>query len=148
MTTIISTPVDLLDESTAVGQIILQSEIYIDYKHARAQLKEDEEARDLINSFAEWKDKYDDVQRFGKYHPDYKTISKQVRVVKREMDLQKSVAAYKKAEKELEQLLNEICAEIAGVVSPTIKVPTGNPYFDNSSCGSGGCGSGGSCGCS
>nr|WP_091271105.1 YlbF family regulator [Alteribacillus persepolensis] len=142
-----STSIDLLDESTLLGQMVLQSEVYIHYKEARQRMNEDRKAQQLVASFAEWKDKYEDVQRFGKYHPDYKTISKQVRAVKRELDLYEPIAVFKKAEKELENLLNDVCAEIAGAVSPAIKVPTGNPYFDNMSCG-GGCGSGGSCGCS
>ncbi|SDH90046.1 YlbF family regulator [Alteribacillus bidgolensis] len=146
MSAVLSTSVDLLDESALVGQIVLQSEVFIHYKQARKQMESDKKAQRLIAEFAEWKDKYDEVQRFGKYHPDYKTISKQVRQIKRELDLYEPIASFKKAEKELERLLNEICAEVAGAVSPTIKVPTGNPYFDNASCG-GGCGTGGSCGC-
>ncbi|MFB4162534.1 YlbF family regulator [Alteribacillus sp. JSM 102045] len=147
MTAVLSTAVDLLDESALVGQIVLQSEVFIHYKEARQRMASDKKAQHLIAEFADCKDKYDEVQRFGKYHPDYKTISKQVRQIKRELDLHEPIADFKKAEKELEKLLNEICAEIAGAVSPSIKVPTGNPYFDNASCG-GGCGSGGSCGCS
>lgn len=146
MSTVISTPVDLIDESALVGQIILQSEVFVHYKEAKERMNGDEKAQRLISEFSEWKEKYDEVQRFGKYHPDYKTISKQVRQIKRELDIHEPIAIFKKAEKELEQLLNDICAEVAGAVSPNIKVPTGNPFFDSASCG-GGCGTGGSCGC-
>jgi cell fate (sporulation/competence/biofilm development) regulator YlbF (YheA/YmcA/DUF963 family) len=92
------------------------------------------------------KDSYEEVQRFGKYHPDYDKVSTEIRQVKREIDLLPSISAFKKAEKELEALLNEISEVIARTVSDTIKVPTGNPFFDNMSC-SGGCGSGGGCSC-
>ncbi|MDQ0299006.1 cell fate (sporulation/competence/biofilm development) regulator YlbF (YheA/YmcA/DUF963 family) [Salibacterium salarium] len=151
MSAVISTPVDLLDESAQLGQIILQSEVFIEYKNARRRMDEDEEAQRLISKFSAEKDRYEEVQRFGKYHPDYKTISKEIRTVKREMDMHESVAAYRRAERALEELLNEVCGEVAGIVSPTIKLPGNNPYFENEgsgSCGSGGCGSGGSCGCS
>ena len=94
------------------------------------------------------KEQYEDVQRFGKYHPDYKTITRQVRDVKREVDLHATIAAFKKAENELQKLLDEISVILGQAVSEHVKVPTGNPFFDTgSSCG-GGCGSGGSCGCS
>ncbi|MGY4689700.1 YlbF family regulator [Salibacterium sp. K-3] len=152
MSAVISTPVDVLDESQQLGRIIIQSDIFLQYKEARERMDNDREAQQLIRRFTEVKDKYDEVQRFGKYHPDYKTISKEVRSVKREMDMHDTVAAYRKAERELEELLNEVCGEVAGIVSPTIKLPGNNPYFEDASSGScgsgGGCGSGGSCGCS
>ncbi|MFZ4450268.1 YlbF family regulator [Salibacterium aidingense] len=152
MSAVISTPVDLLEESSQLGQIILQSDVFIEYLNARDRMENDNEAQRLITEFAEAKDKYEEVQRFGKYHPDYKTISKEVRSVKREMDMHDSVADFRRAERALEELLNEVCGEVAGIVSPTIKLPGNNPYFENAdsgSCGTGGgCGAGGSCGCS
>ncbi|SFE41927.1 YlbF family regulator [Alteribacillus iranensis] len=147
MSAVVSASTDVLEEAQIMGEAILQSDVFIDYQQAKQRLTNDEEAQRLISEFNKWKDQYEEVQRFGKYHPDYKTISRHIRSAKREMDMHESVASFKKAEKALETLLNEICAEVAGAVSPTIKVPTGNPHFDNASC-SGGCGSGQACGCS
>jgi len=94
------------------------------------------------------KELYADVQRFGRYHPDYKEIMIKTRERKREMDLDENVANFRRAETELQTLLDEISLIIGRSVSEHIKVPTGNPFFDSgSSCG-GGCGSGGACGCS
>jgi cell fate (sporulation/competence/biofilm development) regulator YlbF (YheA/YmcA/DUF963 family) len=73
-------------------------------------------------------------------------VSTEIRQAKRELDLTPSVSVFKKAERELESLLNEISEVLARAVSDSIKVPTGNPFFDNMSC-SGGCSSGGGCGC-
>ncbi len=61
------------------------------------------------------------------------------------MDLDPRVADFKVAENELQSLLDEISKIIGHSVSENIKVPTGNPFFERHS---GGCGSGGSCGCS
>ena len=47
----------------------------------------------------------------------------------------------------LQEVLDEISFIVAQAVSPHIKTPGGNPFFE-SGCSSGGCGSGGSCGCS
>ncbi|MET3505159.1 YlbF family regulator [Halalkalibacter oceani] len=137
---------ELMEETDALSQAILLSEPFSEYKRAKNELQEDKEAQECIRRFNAVKEQYEDVQRFGKYHPDYKRISTEIRERKREMDVMPTVVAFKKAERELESLLNEVSEIIAHAVSPTIKVPTGNPFFDSMSC-SGGCGSGGSCSC-
>lgn len=140
--------VELLDESDHVANMVLQSDVAENYRQCLYRLKKDSHAQALIAEFVKIKEQYEDVQRFGKYHPDYKTITRQVRDVKRQVDLHATIAAFKKAENELQKLLDEISAILGQAVSEHVKVPTGNPFFDTgSSCG-GGCGSGGSCGCS
>lgn len=146
MQTVVSTPIELLDASDELSGMIRSSDIYHHYFEARQNMLEDEEAKRLIEDFNQHKEKFDEVQRFGKFHPDYSEVTKALRIAKREMDLHESVSAYKKAERSLEKLLTEVSEALAASVSPNIKVPSGNPYFDNSSC-SGGCGSGGSCSC-
>ncbi|GAF63948.1 hypothetical protein BTS2_0840 [Bacillus sp. TS-2] len=138
---------DLIDCSSDLSQAITESDVYADYISKKKQLQDDQEVQKVIYEFNQMKDQYEEVQRFGKYHPDYKEISTTIRHKKRELDLHPLVTDFKKAEKELEQLLNEISGILAHSISHTIKVPTGNPYFDQMSC-SGGCGSGGSCSCS
>ncbi|MEM5015419.1 YlbF family regulator [Metabacillus indicus] len=139
--------VQLLDEAELLGALVVQSEIAEDYRRTLDTLRKDKSAQKVIAHFVEIKNLYEDVQRFGKYHPQYKEITKAMRDAKRELDLHDAVSAFKKAEKELQNLLDEISVELGTAVSQNIKVPTGNPFFDSgSSCG-GGCGSGGSCGC-
>lgn len=139
--------VNLIDEAELLGTFVVRSEIAEDYRRTLNTLKADKSAQKVIAKFVEIKELYEDVQPFGKYHPDYKEITKAMREAKRELDLHQAVISFKKAEKELQSLLDEISVELGRAVSPNIKVPTGNPFFDTgSSCG-GGCGSGGSCGC-
>ncbi|MDT2045674.1 regulator [Priestia aryabhattai] len=140
--------IELLDESDALANMVLHSDVAEHYRECLNRLNKDTEAQELIAEFGKMKEQYEDVQRFGKYHPDYKSITKQMRDIKRSVDLQHTIAAFKKAENELQKLLDEISVIIGQSVSEHIKVPTGNPFFDTgSSCG-GGCGAGGSCGCS
>lgn len=140
--------VELLDESDHVANMVLQSDVAENYRQCLYRLNKDSHAQALIAEFVKIKEQYEDVQRFGKYHPDYKIITRQVRDVKRQVDLHATIAAFKKAESELQKLLDEISVILGQAVSEHVKVPTGNPFFDTgSSCG-GGCGSGGSCGCS
>ncbi|MED4524031.1 MULTISPECIES: YlbF family regulator [Bacillus amyloliquefaciens group] len=139
--------VKLQSEAEQLAGMILQSETAENYRDCYKRLREDEEAGQIIRSFMSVKEQYEDVQRFGKYHPDYREISRKMREMKRELDLNDKVAEFKKAETELQSLLDEISIELGTAVSEHVKVPTGNPYFDGlSSCG-GGCGSGGGCGC-
>ncbi|WP_332632219.1 YlbF family regulator [Halalkalibacter flavus] len=138
---------ELIDEASELGQAIIKSDVYQQYMLAKKELQADPNAQERIRKFNQLKDQYEEVQRFGKYHPDYDKVSKDIRQVKREVDLTEAVSVFKKAERELESLLNEISEIVARAVSDTIKVPTGNPFFDNMSC-SGGCSTGGGCGCS
>lgn len=136
----------LLDEASELGQAILQSEPFLAYMTAKKQLREDKEAQRRIQQFSHLKIQYEEVQRFGRYHPNYSEVSAEIRKIKRKVDMIPTVIAFKKAESELESLLNEISGIIAGAVSHTIKVPSGNPFFDQVSC-SGGCASGKGCAC-
>lgn len=140
------TTTDIIAESLVLAEMILHSEQFKQYEAAKSTLRRDIYAQEQIWEFNKRKDEFEEVQRFGKYHPDYHRISKEVRELKRKIDLYEPIASFKKSEKQLEELLNEVSLLIAHAVSKTIKVPTGNPFFDSMSC-SGGCGSGGKCGC-
>lgn len=140
--------VQLLDETDQLSAMILQSDIVERYQVCHKILTKNKESQQKIKAFSRLKDQYEEVQRFGKFHPDYKQVMSKTRELKREMDLDPYVIDFKQAEKELQNLLDEISVIIGHSVSKNIKVPTGNPYFDSlSGCGSS-CGTGGSCGCS
>jgi cell fate (sporulation/competence/biofilm development) regulator YlbF (YheA/YmcA/DUF963 family) len=138
---------ELIESAEQLGKMVLDSEIVEQYRICLYKLQKSKESQRKINRFVSLKELYEEVQRFGKYHPDYKRVMSQIRESKREMDLDPFVADFKLAENDLQQLLDEISVLVAGAVSSHIKVPTGNPFFDSHSSHGGGCGSGGSCGC-
>ncbi|MDQ0155889.1 YlbF family regulator [Robertmurraya andreesenii] len=138
----------ILDTSEQLSSMILQSEIVDYYYSCLNNIRRNKETLRKIKAFTEAKELYEEVQRFGRYHPDYQQVMRKIRELKREMDLDEHVAEFKKAENDLQALLDEISTIIGKSVSEHIKVPTGNPFFDSSSSCGGGCGSGGSCGCS
>lgn len=138
---------EILGQAESLGKMIVRSELADHYRHCWQRLKNDRTAQELIARFVKMKERYEEVQRFGKYHPDYDTVSKEIRKIKRQLDFHESVAAFKKAERDLQSLLDEISVLLGKTVSEQVKVPTGNPYFDSLSSCSGGCGTGGSCGC-
>lgn len=133
----------LLNEAYQLGDLIIDSEIMADYKQARQGLEADSSAQNIIRQFVKKKEEFEEVERFGRYHPDYNQVKKDMRELKRTLDLNEHVVRFKKAEKELEKLLNEISQVLAYSVSEGIKVPSGNPFWDQIGCGGAGCGSGG-----
>ncbi|WP_347860681.1 YlbF family regulator [Salimicrobium sp. PL1-032A] len=137
--------VDVLDRSEGIGQLILGSDVYEEFNQAKQDLEENEEAQKLIHNFNKMKDQYEEVQRFGRYHPDYSSITKKIRSVKREMDMHECVARYKRAERNVQKLLDDISQSLAYSVSEQIKVPRNGMVFTDTGCS---CGSGGGCGCS
>ncbi|MCO7174599.1 YlbF family regulator [Sporolactobacillus kofuensis] len=135
----------LLDEADELASMVIQSEIYAEYMLSKQRFEQDKEAQRLVGIFLKVREKYDEVQRFGRYHPDYKPVIKEMMESKRELDTYPLIADYKKSEKRLSDLLGELSMVLAHSVSESIKVPTGDPFYDRS-CGTG-CGSGGKCGC-
>jgi cell fate (sporulation/competence/biofilm development) regulator YlbF (YheA/YmcA/DUF963 family) len=136
--------VDILDTSEQLGKMVMDSDVMESYKSAQQVLKQDKTAQQLIKAFIDTKDNYEDIQRFGRYHPDYNEIMKKVRMTKREMDMNDKVAAFKIAERNLQNLLDEISQYVALSVSEQIKAPKDGAALSDSGCG---CGSGGGCGC-
>ncbi|BAH43259.1 MULTISPECIES: YlbF family regulator [Bacillales] len=135
----------LIMGSHELSTMINQSREVSEYLEAKRQMEADEEVQRLLVVFEAKKEQYEDVQRFGKYHPDYNHISKEVRELKRNIELRDSVQAFKRAEDALDELLYQVSRTIAHSVSETIKVPSNNPFLEAQGSG---CGTGGSCGCS
>ncbi|MBM4764053.1 YlbF family regulator [Bacillus sp. B15-48] len=140
--------VELLDKADELIQMVLNSDVVENYRQSLYKVKTTKETQHKIHAFVKMKERYEEVQRFGRYHPEYKEVMSQIRILKREVDLDDCVSEFKKAENDLQGLLDEISVIIGKSVSDHVKVPTGNPFFDTAGGCSGGCGSGGSCGCS
>ncbi|WP_088013061.1 YlbF family regulator [Gottfriedia acidiceleris] len=139
----------LITVSEELASMIVNSDVADQYRTSYIALNNDKTAQEIISRFMKTKDLYEDVQRFGKYHPDYKEIRKKMSEVKRELQLNDTIAAFKQAEDAVQLLLDETSYLIAQAVSPSVKVPAGNPFFVNTGggCSTGGCGTGGKCGC-
>ena len=118
----------ILDEIENLSDMIVQSEVYL-----------------LYQAFLKSKDQYDDVMRFGKYHPDYKRIMMETRQRKRAYEMLPVVMEYKTKEVALQNLIDEVLTKIAFAVSENVKIEAGNPFFQT---GHNGCATGGSCNCS
>ncbi|TFB23323.1 YlbF family regulator [Filobacillus milosensis] len=138
--------IEALEHAERLGKMIKQSEDFNIYEQRKNELYKDPKAQQLINDFTNMKEDYDDVQRFGRYHPDYSKIMKEIRTLKRDLDMHDSVAIYKQSETQLQGLLDDVSVIIANSISPNIKAPRDGIALKDTGSGCG-CGSGGSCGC-
>lgn len=137
----------VLMETYRLAEYILHSSLVENYVATREQMYQDPEALSSISAFKDLKEKYEEVQRIGKYHPDYKTVVSQVREAKKNLAKIPTVLAFQAAEEELDDVLYQVGRIVANGVSPRIKVLSNNPLQSaGAGCGSGGCGTGG-CGC-
>ena len=138
----------ILDVTDELNNMILRSKQVMALRAAREEVYSDAGLVERIHAFNKMKEHYEDVQRFGKYHPDYQSIMKNIREQKRAIDLNEKVAKLKIAENDFQDLLDQVSLIIGKSVSDAVKVPVSNPFFNtDSSCGSG-CGTGGGCSCS
>lgn len=138
---------NIIEHAEELTEILASSEVVESYNKAREAVYSNDVLVKLIKEFTELKERYEEVQRFGRYHPDYNIVMKDIRIRKRELDMNEQVAELRLAENDVQYLFDEIGSIIANSVSESVKVPAGSAFFSSSSCGSG-CGSGGSCSCS
>lgn len=136
--------VDVLDETDALASMIRQSDVFQNYRKAKMNLDQDDVAKSYYQAFMKEKERYEEVQRFGRYHPDYQEVMLATRRQKRAYETHNTVVAFKQSEHDLQLLLDEVVTILGSSVSEHVKVDAGTPLFHQSSCG---CGSGGGCQC-
>lgn len=139
--------VTILEHAEELADYILSSDVIEEYNKCYEAVYSNDILVKSIKEFTEMKERYDEVQRFGRYHPDYSHVMKEIRLQKRALDMNEQIAALRLAENDVQFLYDEVGSIIAKSVSDSVKVPAGSAFFADSSCGSG-CGSGGSCSCS
>jgi cell fate (sporulation/competence/biofilm development) regulator YlbF (YheA/YmcA/DUF963 family) len=140
----------ILDATDELNAMILSSKQAEELRKAHHAVYSNEQLTSQIREFDKMKEHYEDVQRFGKYHPDYNIIMKKIREMKRAIDLNETIAALKMAENDFQDLLDQVGLIVGKSVSEAVKVPVSNPFFSTAGGGSCGtsCGTGGGCSCS
>lgn len=120
----------LEDQNQRLIQEILASQSYKNYLHAKKQMNDCKEVAGLKKAFQIEKEKFERISAYGEYAPDYRQQQRNVRLSKRALDLNEKVAAFRLAETDFQQLLDEIGQRLAQTVSAEIKVNAGNPFFE------------------
>src|SRR5699024_328021 len=133
---------DLLD---SLNDMVMNTEEYKNYCKYKGLLDTDDEVRNMIKHFARLKEDFIDVERFGKYHPDFSSKRREINQYKKMLDMHPIIMEYRRAEFQLQSLLDEILFIVGQSVSPHANIVSSNPFFSNSS--NSGCATGGSCSC-
>lgn len=107
---------DLVDE-------IKDKKEYIRLLELKKIMDKDCIIKKLITDFSEAKVKYEEVSKYGKYHPDLKEVRNLLANCKETLFTNKVVSEYKRLEKEIQKTLDEVSRKIALSVSPKIKRP-------------------------
>jgi len=107
---------DLVDE-------IKSKKEYIRLKELKGILDSDESLSKLVLEFNKAKDKYNEVSKYGKHHPDLEKVQNSLSQSKNALFTNEIISEYKVLEKEIQKLLDEISRKIALSVSPKIKYP-------------------------
>ncbi|WP_246627921.1 YlbF family regulator [Paenibacillus oenotherae] len=134
----------LLLNAYELGDMINQSAEVAEYAYWKRIVDGDATVHSLVRQFDKAKELFTECERFGRFHPDYHSAKDKVKAIELQLNEIECVSRFKAAEQAVDDLLFSIASEIAGSVSDTIKVPSNDPLAK----GGGGCGSGGSCGCS
>jgi|GEM_PF-51892 len=123
-----------------LGEMIKRSVCVREYLLRKEELRRDEEAQAVIREFVRAKEKFEECERFGRFHPDYREALDRVQAWERKLNEVQTIRKYKAAEEALGRLLYEVSLTLARAVSDTVKVP----YDDAAPAG---CGAGGRCTC-
>jgi cell fate (sporulation/competence/biofilm development) regulator YlbF (YheA/YmcA/DUF963 family) len=126
-------------QAQEVGKLINHSAEMNTYLFAKQKLEQHAEAQSYIAKFKKAKEKFEECERFGHFHPNYHEALDAVNEIQTQLDALEVVQAFKEAETTLDKLLYDVAKTIALAVSESVKVPSNNILPDA------GCGSGGSC---
>lgn len=117
----------VIENAYEIADLIKDSVEVHNYIISKQALEGDSEAQALLKEFQKKKDFYEECQKYGIFHPDYQASKQAVQEFQLKLDNVASIQQFKKAEKELDELLLEISETLAYSVSETIKVPSNNP---------------------
>ena len=136
---------EIMDSLDSLNDMVMNTEEYKNYFKYKGLLDTDDEVRNMIKHFARLKEDFIDVERFGKYHPDFSSKRREINQYKKMLDMHPIIMEYRRAEFQLQSLLDEILFIVGQSVSPHANIVSSNPFFSNSS--NSGCATGGSCSC-
>lgn len=89
----------------------------------KKEIDQNPEIKKLVEAFQKLNIKFEEVSKYGKYHPDLKTVQQDFSKAKTALYTNEIVKEYKTLEKDLQRTLDHCSSEIATAVSAKIKHP-------------------------
>lgn len=86
-------------------------------------IKKNDKIKELINDFNKAKIKYDEVIKYGKYHPDLKQTQINLKEKKETLYENDIMKEYKSLEKQIQKELDIISIKLSQTISKKIKHP-------------------------
>ncbi len=136
---------EIMDMLDSLNDMVTDTEEYNNYCYYKKLLETDREVSQMIKKFVALKEDFEEVQRFGKYHPDFSSKRRELNQFKKSLDMTPIVMEYRRAEFQLQSMLDEVLFIVGQAISPHANIVSSNPFFSNSS--NSGCATGGSCSC-
>jgi cell fate (sporulation/competence/biofilm development) regulator YlbF (YheA/YmcA/DUF963 family) len=135
----------LLLHAYDLSDLIKRSAEMADYLYWKQAMESDPAVQEAVRQFARKKEKLEECERFGRFHPDYRTALEEAEQAREQLNRFECVREFRRAEEALDDLLYTVATTIARAVSDSVKVPS-NRLPDVRGCGAGGACSG-NCGC-
>lgn len=117
---------------------IIASSVATKHLENRLSVETNPEARLKEERFVQARDKFEQIESYGKYAPDYTAFRRTLRQEKRILDMDPNISSFRISERELQNILDRVTYEIAQSVSADIKIEAGNPFFEFAQRGCGG----------
>ncbi len=89
----------------------------------KEEIDENSEIQDMIFNFNKMNEKYEEVIKYGKYHPDLAKVQKEFSKTKELLYTNPVIKEYKTIEKEIQTQLDVISKEIALAISKKVRYP-------------------------
>lgn len=121
--------VALLEQADRLADAFAASAVFAAYQKQTQILAKDQAAQRQIATLQTLKTDYQQIKSYGYYAPGYRQLKHKLQQKTREVMLLPSVAAFKRAEMDLQTVLDEMSVQLASCVSPDVKVATGNPFY-------------------
>ena len=123
----------LLECVQSLCDSIKNAQSFANYQKAKQALN-NSETHKLKEQFLQAKEAYAMICDYGKWASDYKEKKKALRLAKKELDMNASVAEFRQCELEMQTILDEIGLYLADLISSEIQVNVGNPFLKQQGC--------------
>lgn len=110
---------ELCEKSSLFAQEIMSSSEFLELLRLKEEISK--QIPDLLERFNKAKEKYEEVNLYSEYHPDYKKVKLELVQAKEALYTNELVIAYKKSEKLIQEKMNEASLEILKSISNNIK---------------------------
>lgn len=121
--------VALLEQADRLAAAVAASPVFAAYQKQARLLAADQHAQQQIAALQTLKADYQQIQAYGQHAPGYRQLRRKLQQKTRAVMLLPAVAAFKRAEMDLQTALDDISVQLASSISSDVKVDTGNPFY-------------------